>query len=265
MPTSQTPPFHFFQGESPLLISIPHVGTDLPPEVEAGLSDAGRPLPDTDWHLTRLYDFAGAMGASVLGARYSRFTIDLNRPPDDKPLYATATTGLYPDILFDGTPAFKPGAQPGSERRAFYLSEIWRPYHEKIADELKRLKQRFGYAVLFDAHSIRGSIPRLFEGALPDFNIGTNEGKSAAPELTERLAAVCAAPGYAHVVNGRFKGGYITRNYGDPANGVHAVQLELAQRTYMRETLPFDYIEAQADKVRPVLRKFVEALIAWKA
>ena len=264
MSTSQTPPFHFFAGETPLLISIPHVGTDLTPEVEAGLSDAARPLPDTDWHLTRLYDFAAALGANVLGARYSRFVIDLNRPPDDKPLYATATTGLYPDILFDGTPAFKPGALPSAERRAFALSEIWRPYHEKIADALKHLKQRFGYAVLFDAHSIRGQIPRLFDGQLPDFNLGTNEGKSAAQSLTDRLAAVCAAPGYRHVVNGRFKGGYITRHYGDPANGIHAVQLELAQRTYMREALPFDYIEAEAEKVRPVLRKFVETLIGWR-
>ncbi len=264
MSTSHTPPFHFFAGNTPLLISIPHVGTDLTPEVAAGLSDAARPLPDTDWHLTRLYDFAGALGASVLGARYSRFVIDLNRPPDDKPLYATATTGLYPDILFDGTPAFVPGKAPGDAQKAFALSEVWRPYHEKIRDTLRQLKQRFGYAVLFDAHSIRGHIPRLFEGDLPDFNIGTNEGKSCDAGLTQRLAEVCNAPGYRHVVNGRFKGGHITRNYGDPKNGIHAVQLELAQRTYMQEALPFDYVEAQAVKVQPILKKFVEALIAFK-
>lgn len=259
-----TPPFHFFAGDTPLLISIPHVGTDLTAEVEAGLSDAARPLPDTDWHLTRLYDFAGSLGASVLGARYSRFVIDLNRPPDDKPLYTTATTGLYPDILFDGTPAFVSGKTPGDAQKAFALSEIWRPYHEKIADELKRLKQRFGYAVLFDAHSIRGHIPRLFEGQLPDFNIGTNEGKSCDPGLTRRLAEVCNAPGYRHVVNGRFKGGHITRNYGNPASGIHAVQLELAQRTYMQEAPPFEYVEAQAVKVQPILKRFVQALIDFK-
>jgi len=264
MPTSQPQPYHFFQGNSPLLISIPHVGTDLTPEVESGLSDTARPLPDTDWHLTRLYDFAGAMGASVLGARYSRFVIDLNRPPDDKPLYATATTGLYPDILFDGTPAFKPGKAPGDAQKAFALSEIWRPYHEKLGDELKRLKQRFGYAVLFDAHSIRGLIPRLFEGELPDFNIGTNEGKSCAQALSDRLAEICSAPGYRHVVNGRFKGGYITRNYGDPKNGIHAVQLELRQRTYMQEALPFEYVEAEAVKVQPILKRFVQALAEFK-
>jgi formiminoglutamase len=264
MPTSQTPPFHFFAGDTPLLISIPHVGTELRPEVAAGLSSAAQALPDTDWHLTRLYDFAGALGAGVLGARYSRFVIDLNRPPDDKPLYATATTGLYPDTLFDGTPAFKAGAAPSAEQRAFFLSEVWRPYHEKIADELQRLKQRFGYAILFDAHSIRGRIPRLFDGDLPDFNIGTNEGRSADATLTEALASVCDAPGYRHIVNGRFKGGYITRHYGAPAAGVHAVQLELVQRTYMHETAPFDYLEAEAAKVRPILKRFVETLIGWR-
>jgi formiminoglutamase len=204
------------------------------------------------------------MGASVLGARYSRFAIDLNRPPDDKPLYATATTGLYPEVLFDGTPAFKPGAEPSAERRAFYLSEIWRPYHEKIAAELRHLKQRHGHAILFDAHSIRGHIPRLFEGDLPDFNIGTNEGRSASADLTARLAEVCSVPGYRHVVNGRFKGGYITRHYGDPGRGLHAVQLELAQRTYMREEAPFDYLERRAGQVRPILMRFVETLVGWR-
>jgi formiminoglutamase len=264
MAGSQTAPFHFFAGDTPLLISIPHVGTDLTQQVETGLSEVARPLPDTDWHLTRLYDFAQSLGAGVLSARYSRFVIDLNRPPDDKPLYATATTGLYPDILFDGTPAFRSDEAPDDAQKAFALEEIWRPYHEKIKQELGRLKQRFGHAVLFDAHSIRGHIPRLFEGQLPDFNIGTNEGRSCDAGLTQRLAGICTAPGYRHVVNGRFKGGYITRHYGDPDDGIHAVQLELAQRTYMRETLPFGYIPEQAMKVQPILRRFVQALIDFK-
>jgi formiminoglutamase len=254
----------FLPGETPLLVSMPHVGTDLPPGMADNLSDAARLLPDTDWHLTRLYDFAGRMGANVLAARYSRFAIDLNRPPDDKPLYATATTGLYQETLFDGTPVFRPGGAPGKSARADFLAHIWMPYHDRLIAELARIKDRFGYAILFDAHSIRGEIPRLFEGSLPDFNIGTNEGRSAAADLSERLAAVCDAPGYRHVVNGRFKGGYITRNYGDPANRIHAVQLELAQRTYMREAAPYDYREERAETVRPVLRNFVETLIGWR-
>jgi formiminoglutamase len=264
MPLDAKPPFQFQPGDTPVLISMPHVGTDLPPEVADGLSEAAKPLGDTDWHLTRLYEFAGGLGAGMLAARYSRFVIDLNRPPDDKPLYTTATTGLYPDILFDGTPAFVEGRAPSAADRAAYLERVWKPYHEKIAEELARLKRKFGYAVLFDAHSIRGHIPRLFEGDLPDFNIGTNAGKSIHPELEQKLTEVCSAPGYRHVVNGRFKGGYITRHFGQPAEGIHAVQLELAQRTYMREAIPFDYIEAQAVKVQPILKRFVETLIGWR-
>lgn len=228
------------------------------------LSTACEPLGDTDWHLARLYDFVQSSGASTIVARYTRFAVDLNRPPDDAPLYATATTGLHPDILFDGTPAFLPGQGLTKEERAAFLAQAWRPYHEKIAAELERIRRLHGYALLFDAHSIAGEIPRLFEGSLPDFNIGTADGRSADPSLTERLAAVVRqAPTYRLAVNGRFKGGYITRHYGDPVRHVHAVQLELAQRTYMRESAPYDYIPELADGVRPVLRKLVEALTTW--
>lgn len=259
-----TVPFDFIEGDGPLLISMPHVGTELPPEVAAGLAPEARDLQDTDWHLTRLYDFAPALGASVLSARYSRFAIDLNRPSDDAPLYQTATTGLYPDVLFDGRPLFAPGKTPSPETRAHYLEQIWRPYHARIEAELERLQRRHGFALLFDAHSIRGRIPRLFDGELPDFNLGTNAGASADPALAAKLVAVCDAPGYRHVLNGRFKGGHITRHYGRPAEGIHAVQLELAQRTYMREAAPFDYLEAEAAKVRPILKRCVETLLAYR-
>jgi formiminoglutamase len=258
------PVYDFTPGDSPLLISMPHVGTLLPDAVKTGLIPEALDLRDTDWHLPRLYDFASDMGASVLSARYSRFAIDLNRPSDDKPLYQTATTGLYPDVLFDGTALFQPGKAPDAAAHARYLQDIWRPYHDWIAAELARLKRKFGYAVLFDAHSIKGEIPRLFDGLLPDFNIGTNSGAACAPVLAERLAAVCDAPGYRHVVNGRFKGGYITRHYGQPGDGIHAVQLELAQRSYMREAAPFDYLPPVADQVRPVLRRFIQTLIDFR-
>jgi formiminoglutamase len=238
-----TPSHDFVQGTTPLLISMPHVGTELPDAVRDGLVPEARDLRDTDWHLPRLYDFAREMGASILSARYSRFAIDLNRSSDDKPLYQTATTGLYPDVLFEGTQLFQPGKAP---------------------DAAARIKATFGFAMLFDAHSIKGEIPRLFDGLLPDFNIGTNSGASCAPVLADRLAAVCDAPGYRHVVNGRFKGGHITRHYGEPAAGVHAVQLELAQRTYMREAAPFDYLPTTADKVRPILQRFVQTLIDFR-
>ena len=170
-----TAPYEFTAGTSPLLISIPHAGTRLTPEVAEGLSEAAQPLGDTDWHIPRLYNFARALGASVLVGNYSRFVIDLNRPSDDKPLYTTATTGLYPDTLFDGRDTFKPGKIPTDARRQDYLAQIWQPYHQRIQSELARIKQRFGYALLFDAHSIASVIPRLFDGQLPDLNLGTNK------------------------------------------------------------------------------------------
>ena len=263
-PLLSGPPYEFREGSAPLLVSMPHVGTELPECMRGRLSAACAPLGDTDWHLPRLYDFVRELGASTLIARYTRFAVDLNRPPDDTPLYATATTGLHPDILFDGTPAFAAGKGLTRDECAQFLAGAWQPYHKRIAAEIARLKARHGYALLFDAHSIAGEVPRLFEGRLPDFNLGTADGKSADAELTARLAAVVSrAHGYTTAVNGRFKGGYITRHYGDPANDIHAVQLELAQRTYMRERAPYDYLPETADQVRPVLRQIVETILAW--
>ena len=254
----------FHQGRLPLLISMPHAGLKLTPAVEAGLVDEARSLPDTDWHIPQLYDFARELGASVVAAEYSRFVIDLNRPDDDKPLYVGATTGLYPATLFDGEPLFKEGQVPSADERATYLEKIWRPYHGAIRQELDRLRAEFGYALLWDAHSIRSLIPHLFEGKLPDFNLGTFNGASCDPELAERLKAVCAdAPAYSHVLNGRFKGGHITRYYGAPANHVHAVQLELAQSTYMEEVEPFAYREDLARPTQEVLRRLLVSVLEW--
>ncbi|MFJ4154384.1 N-formylglutamate deformylase [Pseudomonas sp. NPDC089752] len=254
----------FHQGRLPLLISMPHAGVKLTPAVDQGLVEAARSLPDTDWHIPRLYDFSRELGASVVAAEYSRFVIDLNRPDDDKPLYAGATTGLYPGTLFEGEPLFKPGLEPGAEERSTYLQQIWRPYHKTIQQELARLREVHGYALLWDAHSIRSLIPHLFEGKLPDFNLGTFNGASCDPGLAEQLKNVCAeAQGYSHVLNGRFKGGHITRHYGDPANHVHAVQLELAQSTYMEEVEPFAYREDLATPTQVVLRNLLKALLSW--
>ncbi|WP_312063729.1 N-formylglutamate deformylase [Pantoea septica] len=255
--------FHFTPGSLPLLVSIPHAGTQLTPEVEAGLSEAARGLPDTDWHIPLLFDFVRDLGASVLIGRYSRFVIDLNRPPDNQPLYATATTGLFPETLFDGSPTFAPGKTPSAAQREGYLRDIWQPYHQQIQQELARLKAEHGYALLFDAHSIASVIPRLFEGRLPDLNIGTNDGKSCRPEVTQGLEAVCAAQSdYSWVVNGRFKGGYITRAYGQPEEQVEAVQLELAQRNYMEETPPFAWRQEQASALQKVLKPLMQSFIA---
>ena len=254
----------FHQGTLPLLISMPHAGLNLTPAVRDGLVEPARSLPDTDWHIPRLYDFVREMGASVVAAEYSRFVIDLNRPEDDQPLYAGATTGLFPATLFDGEPLFKEGMVPSAAERAGYLENIWRPYHDTLRQELARLKAKFGYALLWDAHSIRSHVPHLFDGKLPDFNLGTFNGASCDPQLAERLTAVCGrAQGYSHVLNGRFKGGHITRHYGDPANDIHAVQLELAQSTYMEEVEPFVYREDLAQPTQVVLRGLLEEVLAW--
>ena len=257
-------PYEFIQGTTSLLISMPHPGLLLPAEVADLLTPEARALPDTDWHMPQLYGFASQMGASLLMARYSRFAIDLNRPEDDTPLYQSATTGLFPDILFDGTSIFRPGATRSDESKAACKERIWRPYHGKLMAELNRIKGEFGYAVLLDAHSIRGEIPRLFDGKLPDFNIGTNDGKSCAKSLSDAVVEVLDAPGYRQVLNGRFKGGHITRHYGQPARAFHAVQLELAQRTYMNEHAPFDYRPDRAEKVQPILQRLVQTMIDWR-
>lgn len=256
----------FKQGTVPLLISMPHGGLKLTPAVEAGLVPAAQSLPDTDWHIPRLYQFAEAMGASVLSAEYSRFVIDLNRPSDDKPLYAGATTGLFPSILFEGEPLFKDGQAPSAEERASYLQKIWGPYHRTLEEELERLRSEFGYALLWDAHSIRAQVPHLFDGQLPDFNLGTFNGASCDPELAAQLEAVCASnTHFSHVLNGRFKGGHITRQYGDPSRNIHAVQLELVQRAYMEEFEPFNYREDLAAPTQAQIKALLEAMLAWGA
>ncbi len=255
-------PFHFTPGKLPLLVSIPHAGTQLTPEVEAGLSDAARGLPDTDWHLPLLYHFVRDLGASVIIANYSRFVIDLNRPADNQPLYTTATTGLYPETLFDGTPTFAEGKTPSAAQRQGYLDNIWQPYHQQIQHELARLKAEHGYALLFDAHSIASVIPRLFDGQLPDLNIGTNKGASCSSAVSEAMQQVCSAQNdYSWVLNGRFTGGYITRAYGQPDQGVQAVQLELAQLNYMDETPPFAWQQDRAAQLQKVLKALVQAFL----
>jgi N-formylglutamate amidohydrolase len=258
--------YRFTAGRIPLLVSMPHAGTDLPDGFADRLTEPAKALPDTDWHLPALYDFLDEVGCSVLVARYSRLVVDLNRPPDDAPLYTTATTGLIPPELFDGAPVYRPGAGPDQAEKRERVERYWRPFHTKLAEELARLRATYGTAVLFEAHSIRSEVPRLFRGRLPDLNMGTNDGDSADPGLAKRLFAILArAEGYTSVLNGRFKGGYNTRHYGAPARDIHAVQLELAQAAYMEEAPPFAFRPDRAASLRPHLRRFVEALAEFAA
>lgn len=258
-------PFLFEQGSEPLLLSIPHMGTYVPPAIAARLTDEARRVPDTDWHLDRLYAFAHELGASMLRATYSRYVIDLNRPPDDASLYpGQATTGLCPTETFDGTPVYLDGKGVEDDEVARRREAWWRPYHERLSSELNRIRARHGTVVLWDAHSIRSVLPRFFEGRLPDLNLGTAKGASCAPELQQRLYDIASStPGLTAVLNGRYTGGYITRHYGDPQRGFHAVQLEMAQCGYMEEQWPFAYCPGKAAAVQGPIRRMLEAALAF--
>lgn len=254
------PAFDFIQGDSPLLVSMPHSGLNLTAEVQAGLTDQAKKLPDTDWFIPELYVFLESLGVGFIKANYSRYVIDLNRPYDDKPLYATKTTGLFPDILFEDTPVFAEGKVPSDEHKAFCKEHIWKPYHGTIEQELARLKAKFGYAILFDAHSIAAEVPMLFEGTLPNFNWGTNEGKACDETIANAVTQILR-PNYTQVLNGRFKGGYITRHFGQPNDGIHAIQLELSQATYINDELA-KQSEYQLDETkRPLIQQQLKDVI----
>jgi N-formylglutamate deformylase len=257
--------YDFTPGELPVLLSVPHDGREIPEDIAGRMTDLGRANTDADWHVRALYDFAGELGANVLAARYSRYVVDLNRDPADTALYPGAVnTGIVPALSFDGEPLYLHGAEPDADEQAHRIEHYWQPYHDKIAETLDDLCARFGGAVLYDAHSIRAEVPRLFEGTLPDFNLGTSGGAAASKELETRVHDVLVgAEGYTTALNGRFKGGYITRTYGRPAENRHAVQLELSQRTYMNQDPPFDLLPEVAARVKPVLRAAVAAACNW--
>ena len=227
--------FSFFEGDAPLLISVPHDGGHLPGDLRGRLTPEGLALPDTDWHVAELYGFVRELGASMLVAKTSRYVVDLNRPASDDSLYeGQVATGLCPTQTFAGEDIYADG-EVGAEETARRVETYWRPYHEKIELEIERMQGRHGFALLWDAHSIAGIVPRLFDGELPALNIGTNDGSSCAPDVERAVLESAQASSYETVINGRFKGGYITRHYGDPDNNIHTLQLEIAQRTYMDE------------------------------
>ena len=259
--------FHFQQGRIPLLISIPHLGTEIPADVRSQLTDAASETADTDWHLDRLYDFALRAGASMLGARYSRYVIDLNRPASGESLYpGQTTTGLCPTETFRGVPLYREGGGPQPHEVQRRLEAYWKPYHAKLREELDRLRAQFGAVLLWEAHSIASVLPRLFDDKLPDLNIGTQDGRTADASIQARVESAAKASGLTWVANGRFKGGYITRHFGAPKDGVHAVQLEMCQSAYMNESAPFDFVDERAGKVEAVLRDMLRgALDAVKA
>ena len=260
------------RGSAPLLLSIPHCGTELPAGVAQGLISPWIARRDADWWVDQLYDFAGELDATVVVTRISRTVIDVNRDPSGASLYpGQATTELCPTVTFDGEPLYLPGAEPDARAIALRTEQYFRPYHDTLRVELERLRARHAAVVLYDCHSIRSRIPRLFAGELPHFNIGTVDGTSCAVTLGTRVAAVCAASTYTSIVNGRFKGGYITRHHGRPAAGVHALQMELACRGYLPEvpgpvhadSWPPPYDPTYAAPLREVLRRVLESCLSF--
>ncbi|RDJ00011.1 N-formylglutamate deformylase [Dyella solisilvae] len=259
-----TSTYTLHRGVAPLLISLPHDGSYIPEAIAARMRPAARRSVDTDWHVGRLYEpLARALGASVLRPTASRYVVDLNRPADGRALYpGRRETGLVSTIGFDGEPLYLDGAEPSAEEIQQRVNEFWHPYHQALSQELDRLRAEHGRVVLWEGHSIRSRVPMLFEGQLPDFNLGTAEGASCSQALQQALqGALEAQSSYSFVVNGRFKGGYITRHYGRPADGVEAVQLELAQLNYMDED-SFAYDEAKAAKAQELIGQLLQRCVA---
>jgi N-formylglutamate deformylase len=252
-------------GRVPLLVSLPHVGTRIPDELREHFVPRALQVEDTDWHLERLYrPVAEALGAALLVPATSRYVIDLNRPPENTPMYPGANnTELCPTRFFTGEPLYRPGCAPDAAEVQRRVATYWRPYHDALRAELDRLRAAHGRVVLFDGHSIKSELPWLFEGRLPELNLGCAAGTSCAPALRDALAAVLDAQGrFTHVVDGRFKGGHITRHYGRPQHGVHAVQLEKCWRCYMAdEAPPFPFDEARAAELRPLLLRLLQTCL----
>jgi N-formylglutamate deformylase len=257
--------FRFKAGTLPLLVSMPHAGTDIPDDVAATLMPCAAARADTDWHLPELYGFLEEMGASTLSARWSRYLIDLNRPPENTNLYpGQDTTGLCPVDTFGRERLYQEGREPDEAEVKRRLALYWRPYHNQLRAELERLLAEHGRVVLWDAHSIASTVPRFFEGRLPDLNFGTADGKSCSQGLEgAMIKLVDSQDQFSFVFNGRFKGGHITRHYGNPAGGVHAIQLEMAQCLYMNEAAPFAYRPDLAGQVQPLLRELLAAAAEW--
>jgi N-formylglutamate amidohydrolase len=254
------------RGESPLIVDVPHAGTYLPVDLAARLTPAARALPDTDWHVEKLFGFARKLGVTVLAATHSRYVVDLNRDPGGRALYPGAdNTELVPTRTFANEPIYLPGDDPDSAEIAQRCTEYFTPYHTVLAGEIERVLARHGYAILLDAHSIRREVPRFFAGRLPDLNLGTADGASCGPEFHHAAAlAISRANAFSNVVNGRFKGGFITRHYGVPNHSVHALQLEQAQACYMDEAPPYPWEANRAAPLVGVLEALVEVLLSTR-
>jgi N-formylglutamate deformylase len=258
------PAFRLRRGSGALLLSMPHAGTYVPHSIGRGFTDVAALRTDTDWHMPRLYDFADALDATVIVANQSRYVIDVNRPPGGENLYpGRDTPKLCPADTFDQRPLYREGSGPSPEEVARRVEQVWKPYHRALTREIARIRATHGVAILWEAHSIVSRAPRLFDGRLHDFNLGTADNAACDATLAQRLLEALQKHSFTAVLNGRFKGGYITRAFGRPAENVHAVQLEMAQCLYMDEWPPYRFREHLAARIRPVLREQLQTAIDW--
>ncbi len=255
--------FTLQRGSTPLLISLPHSGVQLTAGLHERLTAEARALPDTDWHVEKLYAFAKAQQVSVLEAKLSRYVIDLNRDPAGVSLYpGKSTTELCPLTTFACEPVYRAGTEPSESEIESRKQDVFVPYHEALNQELERIRSRHGYAILLDGHSIRSHVPRFFEGRLPDLNLGSADGQTASATVEHAALRVLEGSGMSWVVNGRFKGGYITRHFGRPAASIHALQLEMAMGCYMQEEPPYPFAAVQAAPLTAVLTQLVQTLLS---
>lgn len=260
--------FTLTPGRVPLLISLPHAGTEIPADQWSRYGERALRSEDSDWHLEAVYaPIAERLGASLLVPRYSRYLIDLNRPPTDAPMYAGSNnTGLCPLTDFEGRPLYRDGAEPDAAERERRVAAYWRPYHEALEAELQRLRAQHGVALLWDGHSIESELPWLFDGRLPDLSLGSNSGAACgAVPLQAVTAALAGQQRYSQVVDGRFKGGHITRHYGRPGQGIHALQMEMVQAIYMledkRHPAPRPLLTERVAELRPLLQTLLEVFL----
>lgn len=257
--------FSIHRGTTPLLISLPHVGTEIPKEIQSRLQPFALNLDDTDWHLQAVYEFSRKLGAGIIVPRYSRYVIDLNRSLENTKMYlGINNTDLCPVQSFSGEELYANNLPTQFEIKK-RTQQFWQPYHTALKAELTRLGRIHGYSLLWDGHSIKSELPWLFEGRLPDLNLGTVSGSSCSHTLAEQLYAVmCGQQDFSHVINGRFKGGYITRHYGRPGKGVHAVQMEMSMSCYMQETLPYALDRNKLNRLQPILEDLIRTMLSWK-
>lgn len=260
------------RGTMPLIVSFPHTGTDIPADIEDRLVSPWLARKDADWYVHHLYDMAESLHATTVRTKMSRTVLDVNRDPSGASLYpGQATTDLCPLTTFDGEALYKPGGEPNAAEIANRRTRFFDPYHTALVIEIERLRLQHGYVVLYDAHSIRSQVPRLFTGELPNFNIGTNGGTTCDHGLAQIVTQLCRDPAFTCVINGRFKGGWTTRHYGQPVAGVHAIQMELACRTYLDEPTgpvtadnwPPPYNPERAERARKILREILENCIEF--